>query len=396
MKDVKVVIGANFGDEGKGLITDYLAHKFEKANNDRTLVVRFNGGAQAGHTVKVGNTRHVFHHIGSGTIRGAATYLSKHFVSSPMLFKKELDDLWEKGIRPPMVYVSAESQITTPYDIMINQRLEQLRGESRHGSCGIGFNETIQRYALFQRPSVILPVGIIPNTKLFKDTVDYIRVSYVPRRLNDLGIDLDESLLMSDEIFYNFIEDCKHFFFNTVVVPNEETVLERYNYNIVFEGAQGLRLDKDYGEFPFVTHSNTGLKNVFDIIGNIEYESMEVYYVSRGYLTRHGAGPLENEYNEKPYEAIVDETNIHNDYQGSLRFAPLDIDRMCSYIQQDVMNHNDKNFDVVPVITCLDHIPNEEEIRVVGEMEKHADGKMLVSYGPEAKDVCEIVSAKLD
>lgn len=397
MKDIKVVIGANFGDEGKGLITDYLVKQFEQVSNKRTLVIRYNGGAQAGHTVNIENARHVFHHIGSGALRRASTYLSNHFISSPMLFAKEIEELWFKGVSLPLVYVSARSQITTPYDIMINQALEKSRGNDRHGSCGIGFNETIQRstVGLGIPLSVILPVSILPDTRLFKDTVDYIRRSYVPRRLENLGIDIDRELLMSEAIFENFLKDCKTFFHNTVIVEDEQLFLGGYN-NIVFEGAQGLRLDKDYGDFPYVTHSNTGLNNVFDVIGDGEYETMEVHYVTRAYLTRHGVGPLANEYPSKPYDEIVDHTNIHNDYQGSLRFAPLDVDEMCSYINKDVMRYNDKQFDVVPVVTCCDQVPDDVEIDVVSQLEKHADGKMLVSYGPRADNVKQILSANLD
>ena len=79
MKQASVVIGANFGDEGKGLMTDFLSEP-------EGVVVRFNGGAQAGHTVtEPGGTRHVFHHYGAGAFKGASTFLSRHFVSNPLL-----------------------------------------------------------------------------------------------------------------------------------------------------------------------------------------------------------------------------------------------------------------------------------------------------------------------
>ena len=102
------VIGANYGDEGKGLITDYLCRQVENP-----LVIRFNGGAQAGHTVESPEgVRHIFSHFGSGTLAGAPTYLSKHFVVNPILFNREYDVLVEKGI-VPKVYVHPDCLVTT-------------------------------------------------------------------------------------------------------------------------------------------------------------------------------------------------------------------------------------------------------------------------------------------
>ncbi|GAF82360.1 unnamed protein product, partial [marine sediment metagenome] len=133
-----IVIGATFGDEGKGLITHHLASRHGRDS----IVVRFNGGAQAGHTVVTKNSkRHVFRHVGSGTFAGAATFLSQFFISNPILFLEELKELKNLKLKPK-VYIDPESPITTPYDMMINQMAEEFRGNQRHGSCGVGFAET--------------------------------------------------------------------------------------------------------------------------------------------------------------------------------------------------------------------------------------------------------------
>ncbi len=95
MKSAKVVIGANFGDEGKGLVTDYFSAQ------ENSIVVRFNGGAQAGHTVvRPDGVSHVHGHFGSGTLNGSPTYLSRHFVSHPHWFYEELELLKKIGIEP--------------------------------------------------------------------------------------------------------------------------------------------------------------------------------------------------------------------------------------------------------------------------------------------------------
>lgn len=95
MKDIKIVIGANWGDEGKGLMTDYFSQK------PNTIVVCSNGGAQRGHTVvTLDSIRHVFRHFGSGTFNGASTYLSEDFICNPIIFRQEYEELKNLGYAP--------------------------------------------------------------------------------------------------------------------------------------------------------------------------------------------------------------------------------------------------------------------------------------------------------
>ena len=123
----QVVIGAQFGDEGKGRLIDAYAAPL----GSQALVIRFNGGAQAGHTVVTPEgMRHVFSHIGSGALVGAATFLSRFFVCHPMLFRKEIESLAIQGVQPD-VYVDPQSPVTTPYDMMLNQIIERERVDPR-------------------------------------------------------------------------------------------------------------------------------------------------------------------------------------------------------------------------------------------------------------------------
>src|SRR6185312_724333 len=117
------VIGANFGDEGKGLVTDFLCDR-----ENATLVVRYNGGAQAGHTVVVPDgRRHVFSHVGSGSFCDVPTHLSKFFLVNPVVFAREQIELDQIGVRPT-VYVDRDARVTTVVDMLINQALEDKRG----------------------------------------------------------------------------------------------------------------------------------------------------------------------------------------------------------------------------------------------------------------------------
>jgi adenylosuccinate synthase len=142
MKKIDVVIGAGYGDEGKGLMTDYLTGQQEKPSD--TVVVRFNGGAQAGHTVQNDKCRHVFKHYSSGTLHGATTCLSRFFVVNPLLWAEEYEALyrksvWQRSLKGQRLLIDARAHVSTPYDMLYNQIIELSRGAARHGSCGVGF-----------------------------------------------------------------------------------------------------------------------------------------------------------------------------------------------------------------------------------------------------------------
>jgi adenylosuccinate synthase len=330
MKQADVVIGANFGDEGKGLFTDYAAARYGRDG----LVVRFNGGAQAGHTVTTPEgQRHVFSHFGSGTLAGAATYLSRFFVCNPLLFGKELHRLREQQMAP-LVYVDSQCPLTTPYDMMVNQIVEESRGGARHGSCGVGFGETLERT---EKSSLRLRVGNAADSDFVARTLRTIRARWLPQRLAALGVatvsEQWQRRLANDEIIDGYLLALQNFYANTIVC--DDGILQKQQA-IVFEGAQGLLLDQDRGFFPHVTRSHTGVRNVLALAGTTGIDRLNITYATRSYLTRHGAGPLPAELTSKPYAAIEDSTNIPNDFQGALRFAYLDADVLASAIATDL------------------------------------------------------------
>ena len=131
-----IVLGALFGDEGKGAFVNSLCRKTHKA-----LVIRYNGGHQAGHSVVNDNIRHLFSNFGSGTLLGAPTYWSEYCTVNPMSLLKEGNALREKGIKP-VLYINANAMVTTPYDILRNIKQDEL---TLHGTVGVGFGTTIQR-----------------------------------------------------------------------------------------------------------------------------------------------------------------------------------------------------------------------------------------------------------
>lgn len=308
----RIIIDSNFGDAGKGLLTEYLC-----AKEGAGMVVRFNGGCNAGHTVVLpSGERHIHRHFGCGTFHEIPTYLSSYFVLNPILFFEERAQLIELGFHPE-VYAHPDCLVTTYADMLINQFKEDARGNKRHGSCGIGFHETLNRS---QVPELKITMSDLWNGgKRLQQQLEEICGKY---SLFRIGHKLDDA-----EWCQSFIECC-----NTFANEVQPLGISQCK-DPVFEGAQGLLLDQDNKEFfPHVTHSHTGMKNVRVLCDQAGITEQEIYYVSRTYLTRHGAGPLPGEDSKLSYS---DETNHPTRYQGSLRFAPLDTDKLVARCRSD-------------------------------------------------------------
>lgn len=392
-----IVIGANFGDEGKGLITDFYAAK----RKNKALVVRHNSSAQAGHSVTLKDgRRHVFGHIGAGSFSGAATYLSQFYVCNPLLFAKEHKNL-EALCSVSDIFVDRRCFVTTPYDIVINQMIEEFRGANRHGSCGVGFGETIERNL---HPAYALTIADLNDLQTFLKKLMTIRHEWLPKRLVSLGISKISpkwvERIEANEFLEDFI-DATGYMLRRVRQVNGLPLqgMDR----LVFEGAQGLMLDQDHAYFPHVTRSSTGIKNAFIVMEESGLKEAHVTYVTRSYLTRHGAGPLPNELFEKPYPGIIDLTNVKNTYQEHLRFAWLDVDSLNKTIEEDRLRlpvHMQADFGLA--VTCMDQIEGQaafirdaklqrcsshEFLRILYDLT--SSSHKLASFGPTREDVKE-------
>lgn len=364
------VIGANYGDEGKGLMTDYLSGL-------DTLVVRFNGGAQAGHTVVTpSGHRHVFKHLGSGTLRGAPTFLSKYFLVNPALFEQEVAMLGD--VTASAVYVDPLAPVTTPWDMLLNRAVEAKRGAARHGSCGLGINETVERTA--NGPGLYAQ-HLFAREKCVRQLV-VIRDWAVTTRARELGVTLGEEAT-AGYLLDRFLLAIDAFRRRAWQRDGRE-ILRRAS-PVVFEGAQGLRLDEHAPGFPHVTRSRTGLTNVLQLLNEAGVDGpLRVVYVTRAYLTRHGAGPLAQEAAGHPYGWSGPETNVTNEYQGHFRYAPLDVLGLRDVLRRDVAQA-DRELEVGLAVTCLDQLPEQEP--VVAELDDRVADVWYASYGPTREDV---------
>ena len=157
---------------------------------------------------------------------------------------------------------------------------------------------------------------------------------------------------------------------------------------IVFEGAQGLQLDQDNTKYhPHLTPSRTGLKNVCSLLGDVGSPAFTAVYVTRSYITRHGAGPLPFEIRSdeflSKYPSVKDETNLPNAWQGSLRFGPQ-IREYYDYAMQDLAyaRNRDNIVKCEIAVTCLDQVDHP--------FLDSLEGLRYLSYGPATKDIKEI------
>jgi adenylosuccinate synthase len=362
--NIEVVIGSNYGDEGKGLVTEYLCR-----NRPSPIVILSNGGCQRGHTVnnKELSCRHIFHHFGSGTLLGIPTVLSKTFLLNPIVFVEEWNSLPVK----PVVFRAPGCLLQLPGDMFTNQMLEINRGENRHGSCGWGIWETILRNENVNKLTFESFAEMPYDQK--KGTILRCYEYQKYHELEGLEInELVEDQITSTPFIDHFISDFMFMYQHTIPLKYDDLLQidwKEYGFNIqtfIVENGQGLGLDEEYTlDKIHTTPSSCGLKGAKLAIGaEVENEKLIGNYVSRSYFTRHGAGPFPEETKDLSY---IDYTNIYNPYQGHLRFGKMDayhFNVMKDRILKDALNYkaSDYNiiithrnvYDYIPYMTPLD------------------------------------------
>ncbi len=336
-KPFQAVIGANYGDEGKGRTVDFLAARAGLLG----IGVRYNSGAQAGHTVQYGNKRHVFSHFSSASFSpGWVTALMHKFVVNPVIFRREWNELGQLGVRP-VVFVSEDCAVSTPLDALLNQLKEAKRSSARHGSCGLGFGEAIGRGEAGASIDVHTIVHMRSSDGLRAERLNqqekYTRDQlltqdllgdYTSKRVLET---VRAALVDGDFNWLSWFEDVEFMLERVKVISARDLSNMLYREReVIFEGAQGLRLHQDSTDFPHVTRSRTGLEDIAELLNTAFLGERELMptYCTRTYLTRHGAGPLTN---ELTFSQLVDKgytphdaTNVSNPHQGSLRYALLD------------------------------------------------------------------------
>ncbi|MCZ6693302.1 MAG: adenylosuccinate synthetase, partial [Bacteroidetes bacterium] len=239
---VDVLLGLQWGDEGKGKIVDFLAPKYD-------LVCRFQGGPNAGHTLEFDNVKHVLHQIPSGVFReNIQNVIGNGVVLDPVIFKKEVEDLLNLGIDcKKNLHISKRASLILPTHRILDAAMEAAKGKDKIGSTlrGIGptYQDKIGRHGL--------RVGDITLSN-FREKYDKL-VNRHKHTLSHLSFKYDLEILEKE--FFDSVEYLSGF----NLIDNELYVNNALDENrtVLAEGAQGSLLDIDFGSYPFVTSSNT-------------------------------------------------------------------------------------------------------------------------------------------
>ena len=271
----KAVIGLQWGDEGKGKIVDYLSEDFD-------LVVRYQGGNNAGHTVIVDDTTYKLNLIPSGVIRGKICFLGQGVVLDPSHFSNEYDQI-KKKINNPKIYLSSNISLILDYHKQLDKINESiLNTEKKIGTTSKGIGPAYQDKV--GRKSIKL--YDLKSKKIIEEKMHSIKKFYDPilESFNESKINIEQTI-QDLLIFYDVV--------NELIVDNSQIKKEFKNKKILFEGAQGALLDLDHGSYPFVTSSNTVSSNI--VIGSalqVDYQTVGIF---KAYATRVGNGPFPSE-----------------------------------------------------------------------------------------------------
>jgi adenylosuccinate synthase len=323
-----IVIDLGFGDAGKGLLTDFLARQYKAG-----VVVRYNGGAQAGHNVIAPDGRHhTFSQFGSGTfIPGVRTYLSRHVVIHPAALLAEGDALQNKGVSDAYcrLRINDHALVITPFHQAANRIRELVRGDKRHGSCGVGIGETVGDANL--RPEDRILAGDLARPALLYKKAQRIR-EQKREEIADLlreyplqsALAREWSIFECEDIIDQWVTSIARITELGLVVS--ESVLKNWmkeTETFVFEGAQGVLLDADAGFHPYTTWSCCTDKNALEIIRELS-PSSDVYRIGvmRSYVVRHGPGPLPTE--TDGLSSTISEHNQYSEWQGQVRYGWFD------------------------------------------------------------------------
>ena len=352
-QQIKIIVGALAGDEGKGLATDYFASKAE----GNILGVLTNGSSQRAHTVDTSDGKHhIFSHFSSATFCGADTYISKYFVVNPIKFVEEYMQLYREFGVMPKVYMHPDCKFVTPWDILSN--LAELRKTGKYNSCGCGFWKTLERYnndvcALGFKDAYNLTSY---NGSTFKDIIQYYQkdLDLLSTSINKAGLER------------HFIDDMV--FLSNHVIWINDVILNRYD-NIIFENGQGLMIGQQYTseeDWKYCTPSNTGVEYAVNMIKELkpfEFEKIdiEICYISRTYMTRHGDGDILEVCDKQDINPMIyDQTNVFNACQGHLRYGLLPVKEMMDNICLDMefalgLHFTNFNMDYITFSLMLTH-----------------------------------------
>jgi len=281
-----VVVGAQWGDEGKGKIVDWLTDHAQG-------VVRFQGGHNAGHTLVIGGNKTVLHLIPSGILRDkVACYIGNGVVLSPQALFEEIDTLESMGVNvASRLYVSEACPVIMPHHVALDRARETAKGADKIGTTGRGigpaYEDKVARRGI-RVQDLLHPERFTAKLREVLDFHNFVLKHYLKAETVDFQKSLDEALGYAERI-KPLVAD----------VPRMLFEANKAGKSLLFEGAQGTLLDIDHGTYPFVTSSNcvAGAAAAGAGIGpqNLHY----VLGITKAYTTRVGSGPFPTELDDE-------------------------------------------------------------------------------------------------
>lgn len=286
---IDVILGLQWGDEGKGKIVDYFAPNYD-------IIARFQGGPNAGHTLYVGDKKVVLHQIPSGIFhQNTINLIGNGVVLDPVTLKKECDTVASFGIDVKKnLFISERTNLILPTHRALDKASESFKGDGKIGSTlkGIGpaYMDKTGRNAL--------RVGDLLDKSF---TTQYIKLRLKHQKLLD-NFHFNEDISQWEEEFFEALE-----FLRTLNIVNGEYFINNHMANgkkVLAEGAQGSMLDIDFGTFPFVTSSSTISAGVCNGLGVAPQKIKEILGVTKAYCTRVGGGPFPTELHDATGEEL--------------------------------------------------------------------------------------------
>src|ERR1035437_4256455 len=308
---VDVLLGLQWGDEGKGKVVDVLTPDYD-------VITRFQGGPNAGHTLEFNNIKHVLHTIPSGIFRDdKINIIGNGVVIDPSIFKKEIDSLLKLGFDlKKTLFISKKAHLILPTHRLLDAASEAAKGDDKIGSTlkGIGpaYRDKIGRDGL--------RVGDILNN--FEEKYNARVKQHTDLLTNYFHFDYQEALLDYEKTWFEGIKTIQQF-----LLIDSETVINNLiesGKSVIAEGAQGTMLHIDFGSYPFVTSSNTITAGACTGLGIAPNKIGKVYGIFKAYCTRVGSGPFPTELHDATGQKLRD---IGNEY-GSTTGRP----RRCGWL----------------------------------------------------------------
>ncbi len=279
---VDLLLGLQWGDEGKGKIVDVLTKNYD-------IIARFQGGPNAGHTLIFDGNKHVLHTIPSGIFHDKAiNIVGNGVVIDPVIFKKELDDLKKYNIDfKSKLLISRKAHLILPTHRLLDAASEISKGKAKIGSTLKGIGPTY----MDKTGRNGMRIGDL-ELENWKDKYQALAKKHL-KMLNFFDVDIQFDLKELEDEFYNAVDVLKQLTF----IDSEEYLFNamQHNKTILAEGAQGSLLDIDFGTYPFVTSSNTTAAGACTGLGVAPNKIGEVFGIFKAYTTRVGSGPFPTE-----------------------------------------------------------------------------------------------------